>query len=159
MPTGKKLKLEDQIYLCKYHDIDKDINISLRINNAEQEKFLNILKSKGLYEKYRNLSDEEYLQLIKQAKKNKKETILRIEEPEKRNHLLDLNDMLFEELHTLMDDSLTEAQLNEEVKRSKQLVAVSQTIINNADLLLRAKIHYDKMGNNVDKIAPLLRIE
>lgn len=152
----KELKLEDQIYLCKYHDVDKHLYTTLKLKPEEVEEQLNYFKKRGLYVQYRNLSNDEYQKLIKRPYIKKLE---HKQDAEERNHLLDLNNMLFEELHTLMDDSLTEAQLNEEIKRSKQLVAVSQTIINNADLLLKAKIHYDKMGNNVDKIAPLLRIE
>ena len=152
----KQLKLEDQIYLCKYHDVDKYLNTTLKLKPEEVEEQLKYLKSRGLYVQYRNISDEEYQNLIKRPIIKKVEHKQDLEE---KNCLLDLNNLLFEELNILMDNSLTESELNEEIKKSKQIVAVSQTIINNADLLLRAKKHYDKLENKTDKIAPLLRIQ
>lgn len=59
-----------------------------------------------------------------------------------RNKLTDLNDYLFEELENLMDKDLTQDELDREIKTAKQVVSVSQTIINNANLLLQAKKHF-----------------
>lgn len=155
----KELKLEDQIYLCKYHDVDKSIRTTMHITQKEVQQLIKYYKKIGVYTEYRNLPDEEYEKICKRERKIKKIKPMQNEEELGKNHLLDLNNILFEELHTLIDDSLTEEQLNEEIKRSKQVVAVSQTIINNADLMLRAKIHYDKLENKTEKIAPLLRLE
>lgn len=47
--------------------------------------------------------------------------------------------MLFNQLESLMDDSLTKEEIDQKIKVSKQVVSVSQTIINNANLLLQAK--------------------
>lgn len=76
-----------------------------------------------------------------------------------RNKLTDFNDYLFEELETLMDKDLTQEELDRELKISKQVVSVSQTIINNANLLLQAKKYFDREGANNGKIAPLLSLE
>lgn len=76
-----------------------------------------------------------------------------------KNKLTDLNDYLFEELENLMDKDLTQEELDREIKISKQVVSVSQTIINNANLLLQAKKHFDREGANNGKIAPLLSLE
>ena len=145
----KELNLEDKIYLCKYHDVDSSLYLSLGIKQEEAEQLIKHYKKQGIYEKYRNLSDEEHEKLIK------KQGIKVVE----KNRLLDLNDILFDQLHNLTDDSLTEQELKQEINRSKQVVAVSQTIINNADLLLQAKKHFDNTETKVNNIASLLRLE
>ena len=76
-----------------------------------------------------------------------------------KNKLLDLNDFLFQKLNNLMDDSLSQEELDREIKISKQVVSVSQTIINNANLLLQAKKHFDSTQNDNTKIAPLLSLD
>ena len=81
-----------------------------------------------------------------------------IQEDDENNTLLELNNILFDELRTLTDDSLTEVELNKELKISKQVVSVSQTIINNANLLLQAKKHIDSTKDNNNQIAPLLSL-
>ncbi len=60
----KELSVEEQIYLCKYHDIDTSLDVSLGINKCEAEQILNKLKNNGMYEQYRNLSEEEYENII-----------------------------------------------------------------------------------------------
>lgn len=34
----KELKLEDQIYLCKYHDVDKHLYTTLKLKPEEVEE-------------------------------------------------------------------------------------------------------------------------
>ena len=75
------------------------------------------------------------------------------------NKLIDLNNYLFEQLERLTDDSLTQEELDREIGISKQVVSVSQTIINNANLLLQAKKHFDNVGEDNSKIAPLLSLK
>ena len=72
--------------------------------------------------------------------------------------MLGLNDYLFNELKILRNDSLSEEALNRELKISKQVVSVSQTIINNANLLLQAKRHIDSTKKENSSIAPLLSL-
>ena len=76
-----------------------------------------------------------------------------------RNKLTDLNDYLFEQLERLNNDDLTQDELDKEIEISKQVVKVSQTIINNAQLLLQAKKHFDEVGEDNNNIAPLLRLD
>lgn len=158
----KSLSLEKQIYLCKYSEID---NIGL--STSEAKAVLNKLKEQGLYEKYKNMSEEEYERIIRKEKlmkkyekkeKEQKQSSKEIEE-EPENKLLDLNDYLFQDLKILMSDSLTEDELDRELKISKQVVSVSQTIINNANLLLQAKKHFDATKNDNSEIAPLLTLD
>lgn len=66
--------------------------------------------------------------------------------------LADLNDMLFEQLERLTNDSLTEAELEQEIKRSKAVGDISSKIIANGTLMFNAKKHMDEYGQsgNID---------
>lgn len=68
----RELSVEDQIYLCKYHDVDHALENTMHMTTEEVEKALNKYKENGLYEQYRNLSDEEYEKIIIQEKKDKR---------------------------------------------------------------------------------------
>lgn len=72
-----------------------------------------------------------------------------------QNKLIDLNNYLFEQLERLNDDSLTMEELDREIKKSKEIVKVSQTIVNNADILLKAKKYFDEAGISNEKISLL----
>lgn len=74
-----------------------------------------------------------------------------------QNKLIDLNNYLFEQLERLNDDNLTMEELDREIKKSKEIVKVSQTIVNNADILLKAKKYFDETGTSNEKI-PLLSL-
>ena len=155
----KELTLEEQIYLCKYHDIDTALPTSLKLSAKEINNVLVQLKKDGLYEQFRNLKEKEYETIIKLEKKiNKKNPVIVVEEKPK-NQLLDLNDILFEELGKIMNKNLTQQELENELKISKQVVSVSQTIINNASMLLQAKKHFDAVKSDNSKLVPLLSLE
>lgn len=53
---------------------------------------------------------------------------------------------------------MTNEEKEQEIKLSKQVVSVSQTIINNANLLLQAKKYFDSAENSQSEIAPLLSL-
>lgn len=55
-----------------------------------------------------------------------------------RNKLIDLNNHLFAQLERLSEESLTAEQLAHEVTRTDAVMKVSEQIINNANLSLRA---------------------
>lgn len=55
-----------------------------------------------------------------------------------KNRLIDLNNHLFMQLERLGDEGLTAEDISKEVKRSEAMVKVSEQIINNADLHLKA---------------------
>lgn len=55
-----------------------------------------------------------------------------------KNKLGDLNNHLFAALERLNDESLTAEQIDAEVKRAGAMVSVSDQIIGNADLQLKA---------------------
>lgn len=149
----KEFSIQEQIYICKNANSKTLEQIAIAtvstINEVKNE--YNTMKQDGRYEKYRKMTNEEIQKLI-----NRQDNAT--EDDTKNNTLLGLNDYLFKELEILRDDSLTEEALNRELKISKQVVSVSQTIINNANLLLQAKKHIEstKEGNN--SIAPLLSL-
>lgn len=73
----KELSVENQIYLCKYHDVDKSLYTTIGLKDIEIKETLKKLKENGLYEQYRNLDEYEYENIIKKEKrKSKYEKIL-----------------------------------------------------------------------------------
>lgn len=148
------IKIEDVIYICKYHNIDDKLKFNLNLTEEQIADIIKYCRDKGLYQVYKDLSEEDYEKAIRGNKKLKIEI-----KKEQRNQLLDLNDILFQQLNNLMDDSLTENELKKELEISKQVVNVSQTIINNANLLLQAKKHFDTTGTKNNEVASLLRLE
>lgn len=149
----KEFTIQEQIYICKNANSKtlEQMAIATVSTISDVKNEFNIMKEDGRYEKYRKMSDKEIQQLINEQDKIN-------EESSQNNTLLELNNFLFDELRTLMDDSLSETELNRELKVSKQVVSVSQTIINNANLLLQAKKHIDETKEDNNKIAPLLSL-
>ena len=149
----KEFSIQEQVYICKNVNSKSLEQLAMTtvssINDVKNE-FNNMIKD-GRYEKYRKMSDKEIQNLIyKQNNVNKEDS--------ENNTLLELNNILFEQLRSLTDDSLNEVELNRELKTSKQVVSLSQTIINNANLLLQAKKHIDSTKENNNSIAPLLSL-
>ena len=70
-----------------------------------------------------------------------------------KNKLVDLNDHLFAELERLGDESLKGDELKEELDRAKALSDVSEKIINNANLMLKA-IHEQNEYGTVSRDVP-----
>ncbi|MDH6367532.1 MULTISPECIES: hypothetical protein [unclassified Breznakia] len=56
-----------------------------------------------------------------------------------KNGLVDLNNHLFEEMERLNDDDLTPDELAQEIRRAKAMTDVSEQIINNASIVLKAE--------------------
>lgn len=77
-----------------------------------------------------------------------------------KNTLSDLNNILFEQLERLSDDSLTDEELERQLKRTDQIVRVSEKIIANGDLAFRAIQHRDKYyGGGQKTLPPMLEGE
>lgn len=74
-----------------------------------------------------------------------------------KNRLSDLNNYLFEELERLNDDEAlnTDEYLEKELKRSKAITNVASQIIQNANVVLKAKIHCDQFGDNLGEFLKL----
>ena len=63
-----------------------------------------------------------------------------------KNTLSDLNNYLFESLERLLDDDLTEEQMQREIIRSKAVTSVAETVIHNGELALKTMQHLNDMG-------------
>lgn len=70
-----------------------------------------------------------------------------------KNKLVDLNNHLFAELERLGDEDLKGNELKEELDRAKALSDVSEKIINNASLMLKA-IHEQNEYGTVSRDVP-----
>jgi len=55
-----------------------------------------------------------------------------------KNKLSDLNNVLFEQLERLQDDSLKAEDLDKEIARSKAVTSIASQIIQNGNLAMRA---------------------
>lgn len=149
----KEFSIQEQIYICKNSNSKtlEELAVATLSTKADVKNEFNNMKNDGRYEKYRKMSDKEIQEFIYNTENIKKDD-------SENNTLLELNNILFEQLRSLTDDSLNEVELNRELKTSKQVVSVSQTIINNASLLLQAKKHIDSTKEKNNSIAPLLSL-
>lgn len=68
-----------------------------------------------------------------------------------KNTLADLNNYLFETLERLLDDDLTEEQMQREITRSKAVTAVAETVIHNGQLALDTMKHMNDMAYGTGK--------
>lgn len=97
------------------------------------------------------MTKEEFKEKLNQKTKNKESR------KTMRNRLSDLNNYLFEELERLNDDEELEDEnkLKRELDRSKAITNVSQQIISNANVILKAKIHCDQFGDDLGEFLQL----
>lgn len=65
----KDLSVENQIYLCKYHDIDTSLPTTIGITDEEAKALIQKYKDNGLYDQYRNMDEREYESICKRQKK------------------------------------------------------------------------------------------
>lgn len=63
-----------------------------------------------------------------------------------KNNIEDLNDYLFETLERLLDDELTDEQMEREIARSKAVTSVAEAVIHNGELALKTMQHLNEMG-------------
>lgn len=75
-----------------------------------------------------------------------------------KNKLSDLNDHLFAQLERLSDEGLTAEQISTEVGRADAIVSVSEQIVRNADLQLKAvqvlAVHGERFRPQLPMLAP-----
>lgn len=71
-----------------------------------------------------------------------------------KNTLTDLNNYLFESLERLMDDDLSQEELDREINRSRAVTDVAQAIIHSGELSLKASKFRTEYGK--DKALPAL---
>jgi hypothetical protein len=73
-----------------------------------------------------------------------------------KNTLSDLNNYLFEQLERLNDDSLSEDELEREMKKTDAVVKVSEKIIETGELAFRTMQHMDQYGYGSDRVIPAM---
>lgn len=73
-----------------------------------------------------------------------------------KNKLTHLNDHLFAQLERLSDEDLTTEQIETEVRRAQAIVRVSDQIVGNAALQLRAVQFVADHGDRFAKHLPML---
>lgn len=71
-----------------------------------------------------------------------------------KNRLADLNNHLFAQLERLSEEDLTPEQIEQEVKRTDAIVAVSEQIIRNTDTTLRAATLVANHGDRFMAVLP-----
>jgi hypothetical protein len=74
------------------------------------------------------------------------------------NGITDLNGILFERLKAFENDQLTEEELNREIQKTDAIVKVSDVILRNATLALKAQELFDTYGTGKSVDIPLLGI-
>lgn len=75
-----------------------------------------------------------------------------------KNTLTDLNNYLFEAIERINDDSLSNEDLDKEIKRSESVQKIAKTIIDNGTLALQAKKHLDEYGKGENVQLPMLGV-
>lgn len=75
-----------------------------------------------------------------------------------KNTIGDLNNYLFESIERLMDDELSNEDLEKEIKRTEAIQKVAKTIIDNGALALSAKRHFDEYGIQANIEIPLISV-
>lgn len=74
-----------------------------------------------------------------------------------KNNLEALNNILFEQLEKLQDDENMEINFEEEIKKSKAIVAISAQVINGMNLSLKAmRFQRDELGKDKIKMPKML---
>ncbi|MFV1484486.1 MULTISPECIES: hypothetical protein [unclassified Phaeobacter] len=73
-----------------------------------------------------------------------------------KNKLADLNNHLFAQLERLSEEKLTSDQIEDEVKRTEAIVSLSDQIVGNADLQLKAAKLFAEHGSTVLPLLPQL---
>ena len=74
------------------------------------------------------------------------------------NNIQDLNQMLFDKIKAIEDDSLTDEQLEKEIKKCETVTKIANVIIQNANLALQAQKQFDEYGTGRTVDIPLLGV-
>lgn len=73
-----------------------------------------------------------------------------------KNKLVDLNNHLFAQLERLGEEDLDQDAIEQEIKRTDAIVSVSEQIVANANLALRAAALVAEYGGNYESMLPML---
>ena len=75
------------------------------------------------------------------------------------NNLQSLNDVLFEQIERVNDDTLDEKGLEKAIKKAETVTKLAKTIIDNANTALNAQKHFDEYGVKTKIANPLLGVK
>lgn len=75
----------------------------------------------------------------------------------KNNNLSALNNILFEQIERVNEDDLSKEELDEAIKRAKVINNLSQTIVQNANVQLKAFMEFG--GDATDDVLKIIGIE
>ena len=70
------------------------------------------------------------------------------------NTLMDLNNYLFEQIERINDDTLTDDELERELRKTDSIVKVSEKIIQNGELAFKTMQHMDEYGYGTQRALP-----
>lgn len=73
-----------------------------------------------------------------------------------KNRLVDLNNHLFAQIERLGEEDMSAEKIDAEVKRTDAIVAVSEQIILNADLCLKAAKLVADHGDRFKSVLPMI---
>ncbi|MFA5951894.1 MAG: hypothetical protein WC807_16590 [Hyphomicrobium sp.] len=73
-----------------------------------------------------------------------------------KNKLTDLNNHLFAQLERLGEEDLTPEQIDKEIKRTDAIVSVSEQIVANANLAVKAAALVAEYGGKYESMLPML---
>lgn len=73
-----------------------------------------------------------------------------------KNTLNDLNNYLFEQIERLNDDSLSDDELDKELRKSDSIIKISEKIIANGELALKTIKHMDEYGYGNQRTIPTM---
>ena len=73
-----------------------------------------------------------------------------------KNTLNDLNNYLFEQIERLNDDSLSDDELDKELRKSDWIIKISEKIIANGELALKTIKHMDEYGYGNQRTIPTM---
>lgn len=73
-----------------------------------------------------------------------------------KNKLVDLNNHLFAQLERLSDEDLKGDALKEEIERSRAIEKIGHTIVETADLALKAMRYVSESMNQNESLPPML---
>jgi hypothetical protein len=73
-----------------------------------------------------------------------------------KNKLIDLNNHLFAQLERLSDENLSAEQIEHEVKRTDAIVDVSEQIVRNAEVAIKAATIVANHGDRFARMMPMI---
>ena len=77
---------------------------------------------------------------------------------DKKNSLMDLNDILFDRIRAIENEDLTDEELEKEIRKSETITKMATVVLGNAKLALDAQKQFDEYGTGRTVDIPLLGV-